>query len=148
MKKVIIILILILLSLIILSALFIISIPIVNDLTAKSLEIKLLNTALPPQTEVLQSLSHAEKMSGAGNGMQYIGVLLIESELSLEELTNHYTSQNPKIKIKPQKSEEITITDMPAFSFDEKTEFSDKTYVVYLWGKGIPPFDALDIRGH
>ena len=66
--------------------LFVISIPIVNDMSAAKVEWDLKKLPLPEQTEFIESTSKAGKLVGNGNGMQYFGAILIKSELTLDEL--------------------------------------------------------------
>ena len=64
-------------------------IPLINNQCAYMVEKKLCETPLPEKTEFIESLSRAGKLTGNGNGMQYFGAILIESELSLEELDSY-----------------------------------------------------------
>lgn len=66
------------------------AIVVANNRIADSLEQDLLNYPLPPQTELLDSASIAAKVAGNGNGMQYIGALLVKSDLSEDELQAYY----------------------------------------------------------
>ena len=64
----------------------VISLPLINNHTAYKVEKALCEIPLPEETELIESLSLAGKLTGNGNGMQYFGAILIRSELSLEEL--------------------------------------------------------------
>ena len=66
---------------------------ITNNCIANSVEKDLRAIELPENTRLVESVSIAGKMFGNGNGMQYIGVILVESKLSLEELEEHYESR-------------------------------------------------------
>ncbi len=61
-------------------------ISLINNYTAYKVEKALCETSLPEETELIESLSQAGKLTGNGNGMQYFGAILIRSELSLGEL--------------------------------------------------------------
>ena len=71
------------------------AIPRENDRIAASLEERLLRVPLPPETERIDSKSIAGRLpgSGNGNGMQYVGLLLVVSDLSGEELQAYYREQ-------------------------------------------------------
>lgn len=58
---------------------------------AYNVEKMLCETPLPEQTELIEAISKAGKLTGNGNGMQYFGAILIKSELSLEELETYYS---------------------------------------------------------
>lgn len=63
-----------------------VSVPVYNNYCAYNVEKMLCETPLPEQTELIEAISKAGKLTGNGNGMQYFGAILIKSELSLEEL--------------------------------------------------------------
>ena len=63
----------------------VISIPLINNHTAYKVEKTLCEIPLPEETELIESLSQAGKLTGNGNGMQYFGAILIRSDLSLED---------------------------------------------------------------
>ena len=69
----------------------VISLPLINNHTAYKVEKALCEIPLPEETELIESLSQAGKLTGNGNGMQYFGAILIRSELSLEELDAYYS---------------------------------------------------------
>ena len=58
----------------------VISIPLINNHTAYKVEKALCEIPLPEETELIESLSQAGKLTGNGNGMQYFGAILIRSE--------------------------------------------------------------------
>ena len=62
----------------------------VNNRIADRLEKRMLDYPLPPDTEIVDSISVAKKLYGNGNGMQYFGGILVGSDLSEEELYTHY----------------------------------------------------------
>ena len=79
------------LSVIVFSAIILFSIPIVNNIHAENVKKDLLKIPLPEKTELIDSISIAEKLVGNGNGMQYFGAILIKSELSLDDLDRYYS---------------------------------------------------------
>ena len=70
---------------------FTVSVPIVNDGIANKTAKSIKRVELPNDTEYIESFSKAGKLIGNGNGMQYLGGILIRSELSLEELQTYYS---------------------------------------------------------
>lgn len=127
---------------------FIISIPLVNNGSAKDVEKSLTDIALPEDTELVESISKAGKLVGNGNGMQYFGAILIKSELSLDELTDYYSEKLDGAVVKEQKSQVIDFLDHETFAFETSIDENASYYTVYLFGSGIFPFSELDIRGH
>ena len=128
-------------------AVFIISIPYVNDSLAKDVEKQLKIIELPDKTEMIESLSIAGKIVGNGNGMQYFGAILIKSEKTLDELSAYYSGKLDGILVKEQKSKEIEFTHGDV-SFSSNINEEGNYFIVYLFGDGIFPFSELDIRGH
>lgn len=61
-----------------------------NDKIADSMEAILREYPLPPETELLDSLSVAAKVDGNGNGMQYFGMILVRSSRTEDQLEDHY----------------------------------------------------------
>ena len=55
----------------------VISIPLLNNYTANKVERASCEIPLPEETELIESLSQAGKLTGNGNGMQYFGAILI-----------------------------------------------------------------------
>ena len=60
---------------------FFLTAPIVNDRIAEQTADKLADLPLPDHTEMLESVYEAGKLTGNGNGMQYFGAILIQSEI-------------------------------------------------------------------
>ena len=126
---------------------FMISIPLVNNGSAKDVEKSLTDIALPEDTELVESISKAGKLVGNGNGMQYFGAILVKSELSEEELNAYYSEKLDGAVVKEQKSQNIEF--LHGFvSFETEFDENDNYYIVYCFGSGIFPFSELDIRGH
>jgi len=126
---------------------FVVSIPAVNDLSAKRMERQLLDVCLPDDTEIVESLSKAGKLVGNGNGMQYFGAMLIKSEQTLEELSAYYSDQLTGAVVKKQKTQQIQFLNRN-ISFEAPMADAESYYIVYLFGNGIAPFSHLDLRGH
>lgn len=61
-----------------------------NNAAAQELEERLEELSLPPESELVDSAWAAERLAGAGNGMQYAGSLLIRSQLDIDELDAFY----------------------------------------------------------
>ena len=128
----------------------VISIPLINNHTAYKVEKELCETPLPEKTELIESISRAGKLTGNGNGMQYFGAILIQSELSLKELDDYYSdyrSNEWEYLVKIQEGQSIEGIDHGTLQFAE--EIKDRGYyIVYSWGSGDSLLDELDIRGH
>lgn len=127
---------------------FVLSIPLVNNSSAKKIEKQLVEIDLPDNTEIIESLSKAGKLVGNGNGMQYFGAMLIRSEKTLDELTAYYSQNNTNICVKEQKTQIIQCVEHGELSFKTHITDDEDYYIVYLFGSGISPFAELDIRGH
>ena len=126
---------------------FLVSVPAVNNFSAKRVEKELKKIPLPDNTEMIESLSKAGKFAGNGNGMQYFGAILLKSEKSLDELSAYYSQQSDAV-VEAQKTQEIAFLEHDKLSFEATMEDSAEYYIVYSFGSGIAPFSQLDIRGH
>lgn len=121
----------------------------VNDASAREVETSLRDLPLPEDTEFIDSLSVAAKLSGNGNGMQYLGALMIRSDLSLDELETFYESQA---------GEELSMIGVhPSGGLDglhRTPGFLGQpgepgTFIVSAWGDGPGWFFSdTDLRGH
>ena len=128
----------------------VISIPLINNHTAYKMEKALCEIPLPEETELIESLSQAGKLTGNGNGMQYFGAILIKSELSLEELETYYSdyrSNEWEYFVEIQEGQSIKVIEHKALQCSEEIEDSGY-YIVYSWGSGNSLLKELDIRGH
>lgn len=125
---------------------FVVSIPLVNNQSAKNVEKQLAGIALPDNTQLIESVSKAGKL--VGNGMQYFGAILIQSEETLDGLSAYYSSQAAGAVVKKQASERIECVDHPQLFFQAPVSEAGNYYIVYLFGNGISPFSELDLRGH
>ena len=131
-----------------------ISVMLVNDIIANKPENELLGFELPGKTHLVESNSVAGKLYGNGNGMQYIGQLLVATELSEEELREYYSGFDGvgvEIQVKKQNSPII-------YEYFPKQEFknfdsNENNYMIELvrFNPGTNAFWNLldwDIRGH
>jgi hypothetical protein len=126
---------------------FAVSIPLVNNQMAKNAEKQLLELPLPEKTTVADSLWAAGKFTGNGNGMQYFGAMLIKSELTLNELSAHYSQKLPNAVVKEQSTTRIACIELRELSFP--TDVTDGNYyIVYLFTDSGSPLLDLDLRGH
>lgn len=128
----------------------VIAIPLINNHTAFKVEKSLCEIPLPEETELIESLSQAGKLTGNGNGMQYFGAILIKSELSLEELNVYYSdyrSNEWEYLVETQEGNYIEVIDHGTLKFTEEIKDSGY-YIVYSWGSGNSLLEELDIRGH
>lgn len=126
------------------------SIPLINNYTAYNVEKALCETSLPEETELIESLSQAGKLTGSGNGMQYFGAILIRSDLSLEELDVYYSgyrSNEWEYLVEAQEGQSIEVIDHRTLQFSEEIK-DNGYYIVYSWGSGNSLLEELDIRGH
>ena len=82
--------------------------------------------------------------------MQYLWVILIKSEVSLEELETYYSdyrSNEWEYLVEIQEGQSIKVIEHEALQFSEEIEDSGY-YIVYSWGSGNSLLKELDIRGH
>ena len=138
------------LTLVVLLLMFLLSIPIVNDNVAKKTAERMKDTQLPNDSEYVESFSAAGKLVGNGNGMQYLGGILIRSEQSLEALKMYYSqfSQNEwEFIVENQKGRNVSMIEQGTLRLESDAE-GDNYFIVYTWGDNDTIFDALDIRGH
>lgn len=139
-----------LVTLVVLLLIFLLSIPIVNDNVAKKTAERIKDTQLPNDSEYVESFSAAGKLVGNGNGMQYLGGILIRSEQSLEALKMYYSqfSQNEwEFIVENQKGRNVSMIEQGTLRLESDAE-GDNYFIVYTWGDNDTIFDALDIRGH
>ena len=129
---------------------FILSIPIINDYCAYMVEKELCATPLPENTQLIDSVSKAGKLTGNGNGMQYLGAILIQSELTMEQLDSyylHYRENEWEYLVTVQTDRDLSFIELDHLRFSQEVT-ADGYYIVYSWGKGIELYEMLDMRGH
>ena len=133
--------------------LLIVSIPVVNNFIAWSIKKELKDTPLPANTEICETVSKAGKLTGNGNGMQFLGAILIKTQLSLGELNEYYSQYGDSewsYVIEPQDGAKITVIDHGNLSFSSMYNVSDFDgyYIIYSWGNSNYTLSDFDIRGH
>lgn len=96
----------------------------------------LISTPLPQNTEIYDSLSVAGNLTGNGNGMNFFGAILIKTELSAEELEQHYSNyRNNEYEyiIDSQNQAQIEAIEHGNYSFTYLKDINKLTeyYIVY-----------------
>lgn len=155
-KKTLKIILYILVALIILSPFILyLGIFVANNSIANQVEKELKAYPLPDETVLVESLSIAGKLIGNGNGMQYLGAILITSDRSLYEIEEHYKSEFEYIEVLNQNSEKIESISPYARGFNKFDAGSNETYYAVLcWGpleeknSSLSPLLDFDLRGH
>ncbi|MBC8562870.1 hypothetical protein [Jutongia huaianensis] len=130
--------------------LFLISIPRVNDHIAKHTMTELAQVPMPEQTKCIEKVSAAGKLSGNGNGMQYLGALLVKSNLSLKDLKKYYAANTPRkwyCDVERQKGQSLRASEHVELGF-KHTVKGKNYYAVYAWGDYDGIYSELDLRGH
>lgn len=82
--------------------------------------------------------------------MQFFGGILIESQLSLEELKKYYSDYSKNewsFIVDKQNSNEIEEIEHGKLNFDSSV-YTSHSFIVYSWGNGVAPFCEFDLRGH
>ena len=132
-----------------------IGIVVTNNSIADKIEKELVSYELPTNTKLVDSVSVAAKLTGNGNGMQYMGAILVDSGLSKEELKEYYSSEFDYIEVNEQ--ETVNLDFIQNVSFDADIVSGDKTYYsIICWndnrreifGDFISELLDFDIRGH
>ena len=137
---------------------FALGIPMINNAIALGIEGELKSIPLPRDTEVVESTSVASKLTGNGNGMQYFGAVLLKSDLTLEELYDHYRPYRQGLDdclIEPQIESAIRPAGVYMhgaidLAFRTSVE-SGGYYILYSWGTAPDWLQDLldtDLRGH
>ena len=124
-----------------------------NDLIANNTKKELINTQLPNDTKIIDSISVAGKLTGNGNGMQYFGAILIKTDMSKEELESYYKDYRKDdwsflvSKYDNNKIEQIEHGDYKFKKYNESDK--EKYFIVYSWGSSKNSFvSEFDLRGH
>ena len=134
-----------------------VGIVITNNAIADKTEKDLVAYQLPANTEFVDSISIAGKLTGSGNGMQYMGALLVTSELSEEELKDYYSLNFDYIKVRKQENAKIDFIHPNNYSFNGFSETDGKSYYsITCWdddrrekfGEFVSELLDFDIRGH
>lgn len=120
-------------------------IPTVNDRKANAIVRKLTEHPLPPNTKIIEKYSAAGKLIGNGDGMDYFGAILIQSNAGFYAIQQNYADSG--FSVERQAGRLIKQTDK---NLNFKTEITDGNhYIVYKteWAEN-PLFWVFDIRGN
>lgn len=131
------------------AAFFLLAVPAVNDRAAADTAKKLAALPLPEQTRYIERASLAGKLAGNGNGMQYLGAILIQSGLSLEELRAYYAryaEREWECVVERQTGRTIRAVEHGSLEFQTEIR-GDDYFIVCSWGTGPGVFAELDLRG-
>lgn len=145
MKKIIKIILIIILTL---PLAFLLLVPLANNYSAAKVANRLKNIPLPEKTEYIDSVSAAGKLIGNGNGMEYLGAILIQSELSEDDLNQYYAEEDGDCWVSAQKGKYIDFIEHGTVFFSGDMLPDKQYYIVCAWGEGIEPFTMFDLRGH
>ena len=125
--------------------------PLVNDAIARSVRNSLLEHPLPAETEVIDSMYAAGNLISQGNKIQYLGAILIQSELTLEELQEHYS----RLGVREQACARIELGTSKNVSLSfrgvEEGEALENHFIVFSFGNhdwSSNFFTFFDIRAH
>lgn len=124
------------------------TITLVNDAAAQGIEAELLALPRPDGADHVGSASRAGKLTGNGNGMQYLGAMFLRSDLGDDELQDFYDQVAGKGRT-------LTVTTPEDLRRRYGVERSAvrgaerATQVVFAWGEGPGDlFEEFDLRGH
>ena len=130
---------------------------VANNSIADNIEKDLIAYELPTDTRLVDSISIAGKLVGNGNGMQYMGAILVTSELSEEELKEYYCLNFDYIEVRKQETANIDFIHSRNYRFDGFSETKKGTYYsVTCWeddrqeefGEVISVLLDFDMRGY
>ena len=133
-----------------------IGIVITNNAIADKVEKDLVAYPFPANTELIDSISIAGKLTGNGNGMQYMGAILVDSDLNEKELKEYYNLRFDYIEVRKQESATLDFIH-PGYSFDDFPETQEGAYYsITCWddnrretfGDLIAGVLDFDFRGH
>lgn len=131
---------------------FSIHISVSNDMIAKRVENELKETELPNNTEIVDSISAAGKLTGNGNGMQYFGAILIKTKLTKEELEDYYKQYKKNewdFLVSKVKSSDIDKIEHGSYRFEKYNENDkEKYFMIYSWGISRGFLNDWDLRAH
>ena len=106
--------------------------------------------ALPDKTEYVEMFSAAGKLVGNGNGMQYLGGILIKSELPIDSIRSYYSqyaSNEWEYLVDKQEGNYIRFVEHGEVSLHTNVD-GDNFYIVYSWGQSNSFLTEFDTRGH
>lgn len=131
-----------------------IGIVITNNCIANEIEKDLVSYELPSNTTLVDSISVASKLTGSGNGMQYMGALLVKSDLNSTELKEYYDVNFDFVEVQKQVSPKLDF--IRTIYFNAVLEPENTYYSIICWdsnrrellGDFITELLDFDIRGH
>ena len=126
------------------------SVPFINDQIAEEVKNDLIALPLPEKTQLVDSLSRAGKLVGNGNGMQYFGAILIQSDLTQEELKNYYQKYAENewtVVVKKQTGNFIEEVEHGGIRFT-RGEDGVNYYIISSWGDSDYFLRDFDLRAH
>jgi hypothetical protein len=119
---------------------------IINSIKASAYQKDLNKFELPPSTSVVDSEYIVGRINSNGNGTNYYASLLLDSELSAEELKEYYSSFSDWCNVK------VLNSDNPkeiGFSYDISNYSCEECYLVYVCtSPNNELLYELDLRGH
>ncbi len=128
-----------------------------NNAVAADVAARLEKLPVPPDTDIVETASAAGKFTGNGNGMQYLGAMLVSSTLSREQLSEYYSSLSENngfdVYVQEQDGAELSF-DRSALTYKRFDESKKEVcYTVYAYGSSNGYFLGellydFDIRGH
>ena len=144
-----------LIVIIVLPIILYIGIVVANNSIAATIKHDLVRYEMPQDTELVDSISKAGKLNGNGNGMQYMGVILVKSSLNRDELEDYYSSDFDFIEVRKQDTPVLDF-DLGSYSFKGLSETENESYYsIVCWDDGRDEYGAfiselldLDLRGH
>jgi hypothetical protein len=101
-----------------------------NNAIAKALEQALQTTPLPEDAILLDSVSIAGKLVGNGNGMQYMGSILIATDMSEEELTSVIQKEITALNKKLPSFKQVRNIELRQNEFEKTTSRKIKRFLV------------------
>ena len=131
--------------------LLIVGLLFINDIELWSYEARLKHHKLPEATERIELQSTLGRLSGNGNGLQFLSTMLIRSDLSFEELEAFYGDTD--YQVIPMTSADVKtkyLSNGCTITYDalaDAEEF-DGYYAVIFFRSGHTIFHELDARGH
>ena len=131
--------------------LFVISFNVNDALTVKTVEI-FEEIPLPKESEYIETTTFIGRVSGTGNGADLFVAMLIESELSEDELMEYYSKysygeEKGRYFVTKQSGQKIENIYGGDVYFEHNLKENKKYFQVYVLGKTVSPFSWFDIRG-
>lgn len=130
------------------------AIVLTNNSIADKVEKQLIAYNMPDNTVFVDSVSAAGKLVGNGNGMQYMGSILVESDLNEQELKEHYGKDFDYVEVRKQENANIDFLNSDKYSFNGFSAVEGKSYYsITCWGSDssyggfISVLLDLDLRG-